>query len=290
MDFSELKHFLHLSNSLHFGKTSRACFISPSTLSRSIQRLEDELGYKLFERDNRKVTLTPAGKKFQKYVRETLSKYERVIDSMSDTQKEISGTLKVFCSVTASYTFMRVLVNRFRDRYPDVHIKLSTGAAADAIKATLSNDVDISMSAKPEKFPSGLLFKTVSHNQLVFIVSNERPDLKEITNETPMVLPNYGVARDIFNKWGKENKVTPNIYSEVSGNEALLSVVSLGCGVGVVPLVVLENSPFREHLHIINQGSDLGAYEVGVCVAKRKLQTPVVQAFWDIVGSINDNN
>lgn len=286
MDFTELKHFLHLSSSLHFGNTSRACFISPSTLSRSIQRLEDELGYKLFERDNRTVSLTSSGKIFQKYARETLNKYESVINAMSDTQKEISGTLKVFCSVTASYTFMRVLVNRFRDRYPDVHIKLSTGAAADAIKATLSNDVDISMSAKPQKFPSELLFKTVSHNKLVFIVSNERSDLSEITDDTPLVLPNYGVARDIFNRWSKENKLHPNIYSEVSGNEALLSMVSLGCGVGVVPQVVLENSPFKEHLHTINQGRDLGVYEVGVCVTKRKLQTAVVKAFWDIIGDL----
>lgn len=285
MDFNELKLFLNLSSSLNFSKTSRDCFISPSTLSRSIKRLEDELGYKLFERDNRSVELTESGKIFQAYAQDTLSKYKIMVNSMSGAQKDISGTIKVFCSVTASYTFMRDLVNRFRDLYPKVHIKLSTGAAADAIKQTLSNEVDISMSAKPATLPKGILFKTVSLNRLVFIVSKERPDLNSINMDTPLVVPDHGVARKLFNQWSKENGITPNIYSEVSGNEAILSMVSLGCGIGIVPLIVLENSPFKEYITILNEESELGAYEVGVCATKRKLQIPVVQAFWNIVSS-----
>lgn len=283
MDFNELKLFLHLSSTLNFNKTSRDCFISPSTLSRSIKRLEDELEYKLFERDNRSVELTESGKIFQSYARDTLSKYQSMMNTLSGTQKDISGTLKVFCSVTASYTFMRELVNKFRNLYPDVHIKLSTGAAADAIKQTLSNEVDISMSAKPTTLPKGLLFKTVSLNRLVFIVSKERLDLNIIDKSTPLVVPDHGVARKIFDQWARENGITPNIYSEVSGNEAILSMVSLGCGIGIVPQIVLENSPFKEYISVLNEDNELGTYEVGVCATKRKLQIPVVQAFWDIV-------
>ncbi len=285
MNFDELKLFLDLSNSLNFSKTSRDCFISPSTLSRSIKRLEDELGYKLFERDNRSVELTESGKLFQAYAHETLSKYKVMMSSLSGAQKNISGTIKVFCSVTASYTFMRDLVNKYRMLYPKVHIKLSTGAAADAIKQTLSDEVDISMSAKPATLPKGLLFKTVSLNKLVFIVSKERPDLNLIDKDTPLVVPDHGVARKLFDQWAKVNGLVPNIYSEVSGNEAILSMVSLGCGIGVVPLIVLDNSPFKEYITILDEESDLGAYEVGVCATKRKLQLPVVQAFWNIVSS-----
>ena len=53
MDFAELRLFLHLSRSLHFGRTSSECHISASGLSRAIQRLERDLGHVLFERDNR---------------------------------------------------------------------------------------------------------------------------------------------------------------------------------------------------------------------------------------------
>ena len=65
MDIKSLELFLHLSNSLHFSKTAQAKHVSPSTLSRCIQRIEDELGSTLLVRDNRSVTLTVAGNLFR---------------------------------------------------------------------------------------------------------------------------------------------------------------------------------------------------------------------------------
>ena len=53
MDYDDLRLFLHLSRTLHFGRTSRECHISPSALSRTVQRLERELGWPLLERDHR---------------------------------------------------------------------------------------------------------------------------------------------------------------------------------------------------------------------------------------------
>ena len=56
MDLRDLKMFLHLAESRHFGRSARAMHVSPSTLSRQIQRLEEDLGQPLFVRDNRTVT------------------------------------------------------------------------------------------------------------------------------------------------------------------------------------------------------------------------------------------
>ena len=73
MDYDALKLFLRLSHTLHFGKTSQECYMSPSTLSRAIQRLEDEIGYSLFIRNNRHVALTTKGEQFRKYAIDTLA-------------------------------------------------------------------------------------------------------------------------------------------------------------------------------------------------------------------------
>ena len=61
MDYDGLQMFLELSRSLHFLRASRACHVSPSTLSRVVQRLEQETGAVLFERDRRSVRLTAEG-------------------------------------------------------------------------------------------------------------------------------------------------------------------------------------------------------------------------------------
>jgi len=75
MDPRSLELFLHLARTLHFGKTSRECHVSPSALSRTIQRMEAELGSELFARDRRSVELTPAGGVFETYASETLARF-----------------------------------------------------------------------------------------------------------------------------------------------------------------------------------------------------------------------
>lgn len=72
MDLRDLKTFLHLAESRHFGRSARAMHVSPSTLSRQIQRLEEDLGQALFVRDNRTVTLTEAGEELRVFAQQTL--------------------------------------------------------------------------------------------------------------------------------------------------------------------------------------------------------------------------
>ena len=78
MDHDALRLFLHLSRTLRFLQTSRECHISPSALSRAIQRLEREVGCRLFERDRRTVRLTPEGTRFAAHARDMLDRWEQV--------------------------------------------------------------------------------------------------------------------------------------------------------------------------------------------------------------------
>ena len=68
--------FQHLAGSLHFGKTAAANHVSPSTLSRAIQRLEEQLGSQLLIRDNRSVVLTREGQQFLNYVDQQIDQFE----------------------------------------------------------------------------------------------------------------------------------------------------------------------------------------------------------------------
>ena len=78
MDIRDLKLFLHLAESCHFGRTSKAMYVSPSTLSRQIQRLEEQLGHPLFIRDNRSVKLTQAGEHLKQFAQQTLLQYQQL--------------------------------------------------------------------------------------------------------------------------------------------------------------------------------------------------------------------
>ena len=64
----------------------------------------------------------------------------------------------------------------------------------------------------------------------------------------PLVLPAHGLARDYVDEWLDAKAITPTIYAEIEGHEAILALVALGCGVGVVPKLVLENSALRDRI------------------------------------------
>jgi LysR family positive regulator for ilvC len=74
------------------------------------------------------------------------------------------------------------------------------------------------------------------------------------------------------------------VYGEVPGSEAILALVSLGCGVGIVPRLVLDGSPLAAKLSVLDAddgGAALGEFRVGVCTQRKKLTSPLVRALWD---------
>ena len=80
----------------------------------------------------------------------------------------------------------------------------------------------------------------------------------------------------------KKKVILPDIRSEVSGNEALIAMVRLGCGIGIVPQLVLERSPFRDEVQVLEHAPQLDPYTVGLCAAKRSLSRPAVKKLWDL--------
>jgi LysR family positive regulator for ilvC len=104
--------------------------------------------------------------------------------------------------------------------------------------------------------------------------------------ELPIVLPAAGQAREAADRWFKRRRIDPSIYGELPGSEAILALVSLGCGIGIVPRIVLEESPLRSKVRVLDLPGEpagaeaLGEFRVGVCTQRRKLESPLVRALW----------
>lgn len=291
MDFNSIHLFLHLSSSLHFARTSQACNINPSALSRTIQRLESELEQKLFIRDNRSAELTAEGRAFQRFAQKTMDNWNEYKETAVEDKKVLKGEIKIYSSVTASYSVLSDLFSEYRRAYPEVHIKLETGAPENAIAMITEGRVDLTVAAKPDKLSSNIKFKLITETPLVLIspqISCEVSSMmasKEIPwNKVPMILPDLGLSRKRIDLWFRSKGISPNVYAEVSGHEAIISMVHLGCGIGVVPKIVLETSSIKEDVNLIEMKSFLKPYAVGLCVLIKRLESPVVKAFWEMEG------
>ena len=288
MDHDTLRLFLHLSRSLHFGQTSKACHISPSALSRTVQRMERELGHALLERDNRSVRLTPAGARLQEFASDALVRFDELRSSLDEGAQRLRGSLRIFASVTACQSFLPRVLGQFRERYPEVHLQLETGYAKDALEMLGREAVDVAIAALPDRVPAELRTRIVTYTPLIFVAPSSNCEVARMVDrstipwgDVPLILPSVGLAREAADRWFRAQRIAPSVYSEVAGNEAILSLVSTGCGVGVVPRLVMEGSPLRSALKALRTERAVGEFRVGVCVPRRKLSTPLISAFWE---------
>lgn len=286
-----LQHFLTLADSLHFGRASEACHVSISALSRHIRQLEDELGVILFNRDNRTVTLTTEGRKFQQYAREATTQWNMIRHTLNDDSGQLHGEISVYCSVTASYSILFDLLNRLRGDHPGIEIKLHTGDPEHAIARVIAGKEDISIAAHPGSLPRGVVFKSITTSPLLFIAPTSGGDSNLPTlpltsvgqwDNVPMILAEDGISRNRMDAWFRDLQVKPRIYAQVAGNEAIVSMVSLGLGVGVVPEIVLKHSPMADRVQILEVEPQLEPYHVGLFTLKRHLKNPLVKAFWEM--------
>ena len=161
MNVRLLQLFIHLCESRNFSKTANAMHVSPSALSRQIQRLEQETHQTLFIRDNRRVTLTRAGEQFLTVANNMLTEWLGFQKRFSPQEAHLKGKIQLFCSVTASYSHLPALLTNLQLQHPFIELKLATGDPAQSIEKVLKNEADIAITAKPQQLPKSIRFAPI---------------------------------------------------------------------------------------------------------------------------------
>lgn len=286
MNYKDLRIFLAVSAAQNLARAGQQLHMSASTLSRRITKMEEEAGAVLLNRERGPLTLTQAGELFRQHAEQTLAAWEALQSAVDTKVSDMQGSLTLYCSVTASYSFLADLLARFRERYPKVDLRLHTGDAAESIPRAESGGADVVIAARPERLPDGLTFRTMASSPLLFIAPRALGTVPEIAQteidwgKVPMVLSESGLARSRVNQWFAARGVKPRIYAQVSGNEAIVSMVALGVGVGVVPELVLHNSPLASRVRVLPVRPELEPFAIGLCAQTQRMNEPLLQALW----------
>ena len=291
MEFNDLKIFLHLANSRHFSKTAGQNHMSPSTLSRQIQRLEEELGQPLFIRDNRQVTLTGTGELFLPFAQQQWQQWQQFKQQLLTDSAQLVGELRLFCSVTASYSHLPTILEKFRSHYPQVEIKLTTGDPASAPELVQAGLVDLAIAGRPDNLPNTMAFHHIDNIGLsliaprIFCTATQLLQQDPINwQQMPFIFPQQGAVRQRVEQWLKGKKIKhPQIYATVAGHEGIVPMVALGCGLAMLPDVVIRNSPMHSRVSALPLDEPVEPFELGVCAQKKYLEKPLIRAFWTML-------
>jgi LysR family transcriptional regulator, positive regulator for ilvC len=285
----ELSIFLHLAESLHFARSARVAGMSPSALTRAIQRLEEELGQPLFARSRRSVSLTRAGEIFRDHALRQLAGHARLLEALAAEKQAPTGELRIACTVTACHSVLPKLFARCRARYPGIHLQLSTSDAARCLQGLENDEVDVAVVPEPDRPAAELRFVRLAYTELSFIAPTSDGELSRRAqlggshwNGLPVILPRRGLERERIDAWLEEQVARPEVYAEVDGNEAILAMVALGCGVGVVPELVRKDSPLRSRIEQVEVRRPPRGYHVSLCAKSRTLSRRTAGALWEL--------
>jgi len=143
MELRHLRYFVAVGEEQHYGRAARRLRVAQPALSRQIQDLEDELGFKLFDRLPRGVRLSAAGKLFLEDARRTLQEVNEAADRAARVARGLSGTLRVGFTENASWRgVFPYSFRRFREHQPDAELQLQPAASLEQFEAVRAGRLD----------------------------------------------------------------------------------------------------------------------------------------------------
>ena len=143
MDIRCLKYFVSVAKHMNFTRAAKECFISQTAMSQHISKMEEELGFKLFYRNNRRVELTPGGKVFLEEATNLLRKFDHAVFWSSVASMDYTGQLRVGFLSYAEKWFLPDLLRVFHHRNPRVEIVPSRNNLVGLYEGLRTGDLDV---------------------------------------------------------------------------------------------------------------------------------------------------
>lgn len=243
MTLLQLQYFQTLARVLHYTRAAEALHISQPSLSYSISELEKELNVKLFQKENRKISLTVYGEQFLPYVEKSLSLLDEgaaVLEQMAGNRPQIVQ-LGYFHSISAS--LIPALVEGFyrSEENRDIRFQFTEGPSFDIFNQVKEGTLDMAFSMHRDDWAESV---TIMRQPLYLAVPSDHPlanrhsvTFEDFAREKQVMLDKPSSLRTQMDRIFAQRDVIPNVVFEVRECNAALQYVGLKFGVSVLPQV-----------------------------------------------------
>lgn len=292
IDLKDAALFLRICETGNLTRAAQLSDVSPSTLSRTLTKLEKDLNVRLCYRDQKGIVITKAGRLFERFAKDSLRNFNLLKRSLAQDIAPVSGNIKIYCSVSASYIFIPRLLSELRLIHPDLEISLETGDPANALNFLNHDGIDFVIAPKPAVIDDSIDSVDLISFPLAMIAPRTPAyplkgyDGDNVTlSAVPMVLPERGKLRTDIEDYFRAHHARICVYSQVAGHEAIVNLVALGFGLAIVPRVIVDLSPFKNDVVILNR-PDLPSFDVALCNLKARSQEPCIKAIYQLARTI----
>jgi DNA-binding transcriptional LysR family regulator len=248
IEIRQLRYFVTLAEELHFGLAAERLQIAQPSLTRQIQLLEQQVGAPLFERTQRRVTLTNVGQIFLEQARITLDQHQRAVESARNAAHQQQDVLTVGFEPCAAFHGLGQVVKDFSEQYPEIKLISYQLTSLDLEEAVLRGRIDAGFIHLPAKNPQ-LVFEKVSDEELLAVLNiahplarNRRVVLADLASEPFILFPRQiaPACYDDIQALCQQEGFTPNVRHETSDMTFCLQLIGAGTGVTISPAGIRE--------------------------------------------------
>ncbi|MFJ4195140.1 LysR substrate-binding domain-containing protein [Pseudomonas sp. NPDC089534] len=247
MELRHLRYFIAVAEELHFGRAAQSLGISQPPLSQQIQALEQEIGARLFERTNRRVELSEAGRLFLEEARLALAQVDKAADVARRAQLGELGELKIgFTSSAPFNSTIPQAIFSFRQRFAAVHLKLREMSSTMVADALLDESIEVGIMRPLAGLPDSLSVVELTREPLVAVLSAKHPlasgsedglFLSALALEPFVFFPRSygsGLYAQLLSL-ARDAGFSPHFAQEAGEAMTIIGLVAAGLGVSVLP-------------------------------------------------------
>lgn len=258
MQLRDIQYVLTIADEGGFSKAAERLYVSQPALSQSVQRLEEELGVKLFDREKNKVSLTFAGSKFLEEGKVIIHLSERLKQTMADIATSKQGELTIGISPFYQKCFLTRISPVFQARYPGVKLNVVDIFSNKQEEMLLKRQIELGIMVLPVTSEELDYEKLYDDNIMLAIPEGNAcfdflPELLQghcaVTDLTVLKDENFVMYKpgrriwDICMTLCREAGFDPKVVYETNGCESVNSAVVRGMGVGFVPISIKRACP-----------------------------------------------
>ncbi len=253
LELRHFRYFLAVAKELHFRKAAELLYISQPGLSRQIKQMEDDLGIKLFTRNNRKVILTQAGKYLQKELTAHFKRLDDILLHAKLLHNGINGKLRLGYVGSAMQKLIPDLLVKFREVNPNVLIHLTETDNRTQIQALLDQDIDVGF-VRLERVPKGLEIYPAREENFALVLPENHPvneknfkGLVQFRNEN-FILFDASYSESYYEKVMQifdDSGFYPNVSHSTVNASSIYRLVENNFGISIVPVSLRYGYNFK---------------------------------------------
>jgi len=243
-----IKPFKYIYNVEKYGTIREAAdkmFVTQPTISQQIKKLEETLGFPIFEKRGRKIQLTSQGEELYPFIHDLIVSINKLEQNISSIQKDENNNISLGLGPVLPHDLIKKVLVKFNKEYPDKFISIIESGSIELLNLLKNKEIDFAIINTNNDIRVDLSENNIVHNSLFnsnfllmtssnhILAKKETVSFKDIKNESLMLYKNGIVQKSLLQLLNSENK--QNIFLSFVEYTSIINLVRDNMGVSIVP-------------------------------------------------------